>query len=1133
MDLRTNAGPAIARRAHAGNAGLLALLLLILGALALPGASASADEGERALDPRLSLIGGCSEKVEELDSVEDPGCPNTPPAGGHPPAGVFAFPRAVAVDSHGDVYVASRGGRLDGTEGRIDVFDPSGNFITEIPKGVVVAPQALAVDSKGFLYVSAEGTGELLRFEPCAPYDPAAGEIEYCEPPATVVAYGGGYTQMAIDPDDDHLFINFGGSVAEYSSAEEGNEELRTLDITAPGTGFGGGLALDGTRNRLYVQEREGISVWNVVEGLPPGEEYEKIETIDGSGVPEGGFGGYLSIAADEGTGHLFVYDTENTHLWELTEDGGYLSTIEFPFQATVGNEIALDNGLTSPNGKPSEEEGRGRYLYVPSHRTGTGHSFAFFVSHTGPPEVKSTATASVSDHEAELRAQINPGNLATTYSFELKAAGASAWIPVGEGTLAAGSLAVEASAAATGLAPGTSYRFRVVATNEEGSDEAEGGFATYPDLPFEPTPCGNALLRAGSSAFLPDCRAYELVTPPDTNGHVPLGAGAEGGGFSTRQVSPAGDKVPFRIVGGSLPGFDAAGGLIGDPYLATRTAAGWSTSLVGPTGSQTLAAAPGTASPDQGYSFWGAAGGPASVEGEHTFYVRYPDGHSELLGQGTLGIAPFSTGRLISEGGGHIVFTTGCGCRVQAVQLEPDAAPDGTPAVYDRTADGVTHVVSLKPGEVPFGAGEGATFVGASFDGKGVAFTAKGVLYLRYNDEQTFEVADEFGEGGVTYAGIAEGGGRVFYVEEGNLKAFDVASESTITVADAAAEVVPVTVSLDGSTAYFVSKAAILKAGANPEGAKPQSGGENLYRSREGQIAFLGTVTEADLASSEGEGLGLWTSAVGTPPSGLGMLAARSTPDGGVFLFKSRASLTAYDSEGHAEIYRYDSAADRLQCLSCNPTGAPAQSDASLKSQKDESGEALLGPVVWPENLRADGRRAFFQSSEALVPRDTDGHQDVYEWEDQGVGSCARPGGCLYLISSPHSSHDEYLWSVSASGDDVFFLSSDLLVGSDADGTPSIYDARVEGGFAEPQVAAECLGEACQPQVSPPAQPTPGLQGNGNVKQRHSSRRCGKGRRLASRHGKRRCVKRGRHHRRHHRPHHHRAAGKRKGAHR
>lgn len=1096
-----------------------AAVLLTLAGFIAPAALAA--EGERVLDPELSLIGGC--KAEELDPVEDPGCPTTPPTGNHPPAGLFAFPRAVTADSFGDIYVANWGAKEDGSEGRIDIFNPEGRFISEIPSSVIEAPQAIAVDSAGTLYAWQYNEGKLFRFDPCAPYNPAGGEIDYCEPPSAVSLIGPecgdatecplrnlpGYRGLAINPQNDHLFFAASGQVVEYGSAAEGNQEIRWIRYNGSGTGVARGIAVDSVRQRLYVDEGGTIGIYYLADGLPAQEKYERIGSIEGSAVPQGHFGSALALAVDEGTGSLYVYDNENAHLWELDKDGNYVATVDFPFESAINTAIAIDNGPSSPNGKLSEDEGRGRYLYVPSHpKKSPGHLFAFFMSIVNAPKVESVLATNISEDEAELQARINPGNAETTYTFELKPEGAAEWAAVGMGSLAAGNLDVEASVAVTGLTPGTHYRFRVLATNEKGSAApVEGSFATYPNLASEPNPCPNALLRTGISALLPDCRAYELVTPADTNAHPPLGPVAEGGGGSTRLVSPAGDKVPFRSEGGSLPGFDATGSLLGDPYLATRTATGWTTSLIGPSGAEAISDGPGTTSPDQGYSFWGASsGGSAVLEDKYTFYVRYPDGHSELIGQGSLGFDPEATGRLISEGGGHIIFSTGARANsVTAVQLEPQA-PDKTAVIYDRTPDGVTHVVSLKPGDAPFAQGEDAKYAGSSADGTGVAFEVKGTLYLRYKDEQTFQIGK-----GVQFAGVAEGGGRVFYVEGGDLKAFDVGNPLPIVFANATAEVVPVTVSTDGSTAYFLSKSVIAGSGANPEGVKPKAGGQNLYRSREGQVTFIGTVTERDVLGASGlssDGLGLWLSAVGPAPEGLGEVPARSTPDGSVFLFKSRAPLTGYESEGHAEIYRYDSAAKQLQCLSCNPTGVPASSDATLQSER-------LGlSLPWPENLRADGHRAFFESSEPLVARDGDGLQDVYEWEDQGVGSCSQAGGCLYLISSPQSRRAEYLYSVSRSGDDVFFISSDLLVGADTDETPSIYDARVGGGFAEPTQGV-CEGEGCRSQLAPapilPAGDTPVRGAGDNVKPRH----CGKGKRRIKHRGKVRCVKKG-HHRKH-----------------
>lgn len=1077
----------------------LAVALTAMAVFAVPAAVAA--EGERVLDLQLSLIGGC--KQESLDPVEDPGCPNNPPAGPHP-AGTFSDPRGVATDDYGNIYVSSRGSSLSGSKGHVDIFCSDGTFISSLP---VPGATSLAIDSKGQLYVFAipsSGADQLLRYGPDPEYQPESCEIGYgTTPPSLVQETLSDYSGLAVNRDDDHLFANFGSAgVSEYKSAEEGNELVRTTQAAV--WSGGNGMAVDSARDRMYASAgltEERIDIFDL-NSVTPGDEYEVIGSIVESSVPAKSFGTQLSIAVDEGNGHVFVLDGENCNLYEFEEDGTYLATIPISFvQCTFGPQIGVDNGPFSPNGALSE---KGRYLYVPSHGKGIGHSFAFFESTEGAPAIESTAAANISADEAELRAQIDPNNLPTAYTFEYKIAGAEDWIFVGEGTLPAGNAPTGASAPATGLAPETSYLFRVTATNEAGSDEAEGSFATYPSVATDVGGCPNALLRTGLSALLPDCRAYELVTPADTNARAPLGAGGEGGTFATRQVSPAGDKVPFRVEGGALPGLGGTGSLVGDPYLASRTPTGWSTAYTGPSGAEATAIAPGTTSPDQGYLFWWAGVSGSAVLAPTTAYVRYPDGHSELVGQGSLGIDPEASGQLISEGGGQIIFSTGV-IKGAAVQLEPEAAPDGTWAVYDRTADGITHVVSLKPGGSSFVAGENARFLGASIDAEGIAFSAGGTLYLRYRNSETFAIGN-----GVEFAGVAEGGGRIFYVEDGDLKAFDV-SEGVIDFA-ATGDAIPATVSADGSTAYFISETAIAESGPNPAGDEPATGEQNLYRSVEGQIGFLGTVTDRDVEGqpiTAGDGLGLWVMA--SEFGRLGLVPARSTPDGKVFLFKSRAALTKYDPEGHAQVYRFDAAENELKCLSCNPTGAPAISDATLQSESREGGAELYSIWGWPENLRADGRRALFESSEALVAGDGDNRKDVYEWEDQGVGTCQRPGGCIYLVSSPQSSSNEYLWAVSASGDDVFFISSDLLVGADADGTPSIYDARVGGGFSE-ETAGECEGEGCRPsQQAQPPQPTvltPVLGPGDNFK----PVRCPKGKHKVKRGGKVRCVKKKHH---------------------
>jgi hypothetical protein len=641
----------------------------------------------------------------------------------------------------------------------------------------------------------------------------------------------------------------------------------------------------------------------------------------------------------------------------------------------------------------------------------------------------------------------------------------------------------------------------------------------------FEPeadaaTGCANQALRTGASAALPDCRAYELVTPSDTNGRTPVGLPyALGPHFWMRTASPAGDAVSFRILGGVMPGYEGTGNLNGDPYVSRRGPKGWSTVEAGPNAVETSSPQFGSFSPDQGYSFWNAGpeSGTAAV-GEEGSYLRFPGGHSELIGEGSLATDRWVKPLLISEDGQHVLFRTSTSGFIGGhapLQLEPAAPPDGTEVIYDRTADGKLHVVSLLPtpgAETP-GAGEHAVFLGASPDGGGVAFHigSSSPIYLRVGNAETAVAAPP----GATFAGVAASGQRLLYLEAGDLYAYDAEADAAIPFT-VSGDATLVNVAAAGTVAYFVSPS-LLATAPNPNGAMPQAGGQNLYLSEEGRVRFVGTVTERDVeGDSSVEGLGLWTVAVNREPRGqFNIDPSRTTADGGVLIFESRAALDGYDPQGTAQIYRFDASAETLDCLSCLPTLAAPSGNARLNSLGDDGTlEDPMSLLASASNLSSAGNRVFFMSPDPLVEADADGKQDVYEWEEEGVGSCDSPGGCVYLISSPTSGRDEFLYGASDSGDDVFILSANLLLpGVDPDETPSIFDARVGGGFAPPASRlGECLGEACQPAAEAPLDPTPATAtnlGQGNLRPHAVRRRCPKGKRGVRRAGRRRCVPR------------------------
>jgi hypothetical protein len=1065
---------------------------------------------DHVFNATLSLTGGCNETA--LDNVPDPSCPATPPAS------PFASPVSVKADSHGDIYVLTMRETEAAKGGHIDIFDPTGHFISEM--FIPVEIKNLAVDSQGNLYVfSYDGSAQakVVLYEPTV-YEPSSMEIEYGEPSGTVVegASLGSWESIAVNPVNDHLFINNNSGefqIREYSSAESGNVELGEFAACSGNCNQSGlGLAIDAAHNRIYhvFNDPGKGAVVRVFELDPP---HDLLDTINGSVRPSSQeFPFRISISADEGTGHLFVYpESPQNSVYEFAEDGSYLATISHSLGYVVGAEITIDNGAQSPNGALNP---RGRYLFVPSNPLKEGHMFAF-----GPPElacapkVESTSVRNVTENEAELLASVNPCNRGTEYLFEyttqqrFETEGFTGAAIAREGTIPAGEAGVAVSAPLGGLNPGTAYRFRLVATNEKGSDQAERGLSTYPGNPL--APCPNDPLRSGLSAGLPDCRAYELVTPPETNARNPVGVQLAGIHFAGRQASPSGNALSFVIEGGGIVEGAGAGGLWGDPYLATRASNGWIISPTGPTGLESASPEPGSTSPDQGYSFWTAAGEGAAVSGNKaTNYIRYPDGHSDLIGRGSMGEDPAALGKWISDGGSHLLFTSG-------VPLEEGAPPAGTTAIYDRTADGATYVISLLPEEITPSEGEDAFFGGASPDGRGVLFEIGNTLYLRDNDAQTYEVAQE-----AVPAGVADGGHRAFYVKGGDLYGFERGAVIPFT---SSGDVRVVNVASAGTAAYFVSPS-VLTSALNPNGASPEPGKENLYLSREGAISFVGVLTEDDVeeevGASDRRGLGTWTDAFRA--GSLGNDPSRTTPDGSAIVFESEADLTGVDSVGHTEVYRYDSSAGSLFCLSCPPTGAPATGVASLESISKQAlgAEQPFSHYEVVPNLRPDGRRVVFQSTVALVPTDTDQLQDVYEWEEQGVGSCARAGGCVYPISSGHSARNDYLFGVSDSGDDVFFRTADLLLPADREETPSIYDARVGGGFAESK-EEECRSEVCRPRIASgsslgtPAKPVLGV--DGQVGRR---KRCSKGKRAVKRHGTVHCVKR------HHRKQHRRRAG-------
>jgi hypothetical protein len=1089
---------------------LIVVFLLTYGA-----APASAVQ-VHALDPLLSLTGGTG--TTSLDPVPDPGPTH--------PAKPFDNPCGVATDDYGDIYVASVGS--DGS-GAIYVFGPDGRFITEMSSQQRSC--SLAVDSEGRLFAYRVGAFDVARYDPLV-YQPATRNIQYG--PASPVVVGATerlVEGMTLDPSNDHLYVSYS------------NFESRFLfeDVTA-GEGFTENvfgdpraLAVWGTNHDIISSGDPWEPIYDPSTGLVSvldAVSHEVTLTLDGSTTPDGSFGfefGRGGVAVDQANGDIYVDDIAIHHVVDQFDSSGkYLGQLKLESNGLKSSEpfsaIAVDRGENSPN--------KG-YVYVTSGSKATNaHLYAFALLDVGPPEVKEARAENIGETEAVLAAQLNPHGAATSYRFEYGTANCatstceSAPVPEGDGGSAGAFHPVSVPVA--GLSPGATYHFRVVATsNCNPSEPAVICVASTPDATFTTfsapagQACANAGMRTGASAALPDCRAYELVTPPDTNGRIPTSTVFGTGPTVAAPVLLAaaeGNSVLFGTEGGVLPGSEGSG--LYDVYQATRGSGGWSTEFSGLNGQQAAEPYPVMASPDTAYTSWlvlGDDGSLVDTSGGAASYLRGPGGSITPVGQGSLTTAPGAETRWISTSAGHLIFTS-------AVRLETAAPPTGTITVYDRSPGGPTHVVSLLPGNVTPLADEDATYLGTAAQGGAVAFRIGGAIYERLANSQTVKVTD----GPATYGGMSADGSRVFFVAGGDIFAFDSRAGTTSTVGSGS-ESTMVNVSADGSHVYFVSPAVLTGPEANSQGDKASAGAENLYEWDAGsdEVHYIASIEEVDVIGEDPPpggadgligGLGLWTSDAVNPDQsrfvGVANDPSRTNSDGKIFVFESRARLTAYDNNGHTEIYRYDVGSRELGCVSCNPTEAAPSADARLESRYAPLLSSIppVSAISRIDNLAAGGEIVFFQSAERLAAGDTDAKIDVYEWLAQGIGGCEPGGGCIRLISGGHSSSDDYLYATTPDGGSVFFLSGDTLVGQDRDHTPSIYAARVGGGFPPPPTqAAGCLGEACQgsPRAAPtelsPASATFGGPGNRRPAKRP---RCRKPKHGAKARAGKRCAK-------------------------
>jgi hypothetical protein len=909
----------------------------------------------------------------------------------------------------------------------------------------------------------------------------------------------------------------------------------------------------------IEAPESEGttpIAVPATIEGLTPGSTYSvrlvAENFIDSAVVsPEATFT-TSPVSAPTVSLEPITTKTDTTALFKGKVDPNSPGGLDDAGKAAYLTHWQFHCNPACPGLEENEIEAEAGEQNVEFHATGLEPSTFYEVTITGrnadgevsdgpqtfstdeiAPTVNAASGSALGNGKFQLAGTVNPHNSEiTSCIFEYGPDTSYGHTAPCETNPGAVNKPVFVTASVSDLAIGTEYHFRLTAANGAGPISSD-------DVTFTPNArCPNEAIREEQgSSFLPECRAWEQVSPTYKEGFL---AG------EPRQYSDGGDRVIYQSNGNF-----AENGL-GDPfnhYLAARSATGWITEGVNPFGPQyAMSTSAGVAtvfSPDLRTGLFQMARSDQSID-TVDFYLRDAEGAFSRIGP----VADPATLPPSSPGGSSVPGTS----------VTPAASADlsriafartvaGGSRVFEYTSAGEAEPVDLDNSDQPlgsacvegFGSGDSLSPKAISDDGRVLVWTRScGLplgrdLYARVGhitvavssshcDRAPSDPAGPCigGEPDAQFVGTSADGSVAYFISSNqlvnedtdqtpDLYACDLPSGEpapvgqfnpcdSLTQVSKASEEAEVegalAVSEDGTHVYFTAHGVLsLNSGANGETAA--TGANNLYLWQrdpahpQGEVTFL-----SRLSSSDQE---LWSYHSTTQ--------AQSTSSGRFLLLPSSTALVANgpqaDTDGGAvDVYRYDAESGEFTRVSTDSAAAGGN-----------QGNANAGIIGGLADLRStpayrshpamssDGQSVVFSTPEQLSPFDRNETVDVYVWHEDHVA----------LISSGRVSSDEAVanyrprGSITPDGRNVFFNVAVPLVATDTDTVTDLYDARVNGGFPAPASSVPCTGESsCRaPSTVSPAPQAPSTTAStaGNPA---PSPRCAKGK--VRKHG--RCVK-------------------------
>jgi hypothetical protein len=223
--------------------------------------------------------------------------------------------------------------------------------------------------------------------------------------------------------------------------------------------------------------------------------------------------------------------------------------------------------------------DGPGEYTGLPTFTTRDG---------TELPSATTGGFEHVNFEHAYLRGSVNPNTDRTAYWFEYGVAdcGSSACSSMPahhEGAAGEGSEPIDVIRPVGGLQPDTTYHYRLVAENTSGTVAGlDQTFTTAPEPELQTCP-NEAAREEVHARALPDCRTWELVSPPEK-----FGGSIIPGNGRIRAAAEEAPSLPMAASFSSFTGFtDVHGIAIATDYVSQRTLEpgtnGWSTHGVAP----------------------------------------------------------------------------------------------------------------------------------------------------------------------------------------------------------------------------------------------------------------------------------------------------------------------------------------------------------------------------------------------------------------------------------------------------------------------------------------------------------------------------------------------------------------------